>query len=69
MPLKIETIYLRRIGEMSQTNETLKHSAAAGRRPNVRVKTIAFVGLMGGIECHIDAAQVSDSVHAAVHVF
>lgn len=49
MPLKIEKLHLRRIGEMSQTNETLKHSAAAGRRPNVRVKTIAFVGLMGAL--------------------
>lgn len=34
---------------MSQTNETLKRSAVAGRRPNVKVKTIAFVGLMGAL--------------------
>ena len=34
---------------MSQTNETLKRSAVAGRRANVKVKTIAFVGLMGAL--------------------
>lgn len=34
---------------MSQTNETLKQSAVAGRRANVKVKTIAFVGLMGAL--------------------
>ncbi len=34
---------------MNQRNETLKRGAAAGRKPNVRVKTIAFVGLMGAL--------------------
>lgn len=34
---------------MSQTNEALKQSAAAGKRSNVRVRTIAFVGLMGAL--------------------
>ncbi|MEZ3435826.1 MAG: ECF transporter S component [Lachnospiraceae bacterium] len=34
---------------MSQTNETLKRNVVTGRRATVRVKTIAFVGLMGAL--------------------
>lgn len=34
---------------MSQTNETLTRGAATGRKATVRVKTIAFVGLMGAL--------------------
>ncbi len=34
---------------MSQTNEALTRSAAAGRKATVRVKTTAFVGLMGAL--------------------
>lgn len=34
---------------MSQTNETLTRSAVTGRKATVRVKTIAFVGLMGAL--------------------
>ncbi len=34
---------------MSQTNETLKRNVVTGRKATVRVKTIAFVGLMGAL--------------------
>lgn len=34
---------------MSQTNETLKRNVVTGRRAGIRVKTIAFVGLMGAL--------------------
>lgn len=34
---------------MSQTNETLRSNVVTGRRATVRVKTIAFVGLMGAL--------------------
>lgn len=34
---------------MNQTNETLKRNVVTGRRATVRVKTIAFVGLMGAL--------------------
>lgn len=34
---------------MSQTKETLKRNVVTGRRTSVRVKTIAFVGLMGAL--------------------
>lgn len=34
---------------MSQTNETVKRNVVTGRKATVRVKTIAFVGLMGAL--------------------
>ena len=34
---------------MSQKNEALKQGTVAGARPGVKVKTIAFVGLMGAL--------------------
>lgn len=34
---------------MNQTNETLRQNVVSGRKSNVRVKTIAFVGLMGAL--------------------
>lgn len=34
---------------MSQKNEALKRSTVTGARPGVKVKTIAFVGLMGAL--------------------
>lgn len=34
---------------MSQTNETVKRNVVTGRKATIRVKTIAFVGLMGAL--------------------
>lgn len=34
---------------MSQTNETVKQNTATGNKAGIRVKTIAFVGLMGAV--------------------
>lgn len=34
---------------MNQTNETVKRNVVTGRKATVRVKTIAFVGLMGAL--------------------
>ena len=34
---------------MSQTNETMKQHVVTGSKAGIRVKTIAFVGLMGGV--------------------
>lgn len=42
-------IFDRRIGEMNQTNETVKQTTVTVNKASMRVKTIAFVGLMGAV--------------------
>ena len=34
---------------MSQTDETMRQNVVTGKKAGIRVKTIAFVGLMGGV--------------------